>query len=149
MSLSSDIESLDKKVFPSTLFYDWELEKSFADVKRLYDTFKRAKKRFERKETIQISKSMCDYIQKCKDVELNPYILYKFDFGSDRICLCQERKIYYVYVSVSDLSIYKQKFSDCFKFGNFFGGYDTLSSAITLYAEMVMFYFSDFEVLPF
>ena len=45
------------------LISDYELNCCFKDIKNLYDTFRLAKKRFERKDTLQIAPSQKKYMQ--------------------------------------------------------------------------------------
>ena len=47
---------------PRFLFYDYELVDCYNAVKNLYDVFKRVHKRFERRETLTLSKSVCVFI---------------------------------------------------------------------------------------
>ena len=124
---------------PRFLFYDYELVDCYNAVKNLYDVFKRVHKRFERRETLTLSKSVCDFIQLQKDVDLYPYVLYDFKCHSSRVCIFQKSKKYYVYVSVpNDKAVYKKYQAD-WKDSDLYGGYDRLSDCVSLFMSIVNF----------
>lgn len=79
------------------LISDYELNCCFNDIKNLYDTFRLAKKRFERKDSLQISPSQKKYMQAVVDSIKYPYVLYDFVDKNVRICVVQNKKKYYVY----------------------------------------------------
>ena len=79
------------------LISDYELNCCFNDIKNLYDTFRLAKKRFERKDTLQIAPSQKKYMQAVVDSIKYPYVLYDFVDKNVRICIVQNKKKYYVF----------------------------------------------------
>lgn len=79
------------------LISDYELNCCFKDIKNLYDTFRLAKKRFERKDTLQIAPSQKKYMQAVVDSIKYPYVLYDFVDKNVRLCVVQNKKRYYVY----------------------------------------------------
>lgn len=128
-----------KVLNPKFLFYDYELQDLFNSVKNLYDIFKRSKKRFDRKDTLTISKSVCDFLQLQKDADLYPYVLYDFKCCSSRVCIFQKCKRYYVYVSVPNSQLVYKKYSKEWKDSDLYGGFDRLSDCVSLFISIVNF----------
>lgn len=121
------------------LYYDYELVDCFNAVKNLYDIFKRVKKRFDRKDTLTISKSVCDFLQLKRDSDLYPYVLYDFKCHTVRICIIQKNKRYYTYVSCPNTRLVYDKYKSEWKDIDLYGGYDRLSDCVPLFLSIVNF----------
>lgn len=117
--------------------YDSELNSMYNNVKELYETFKLAKKRFERKDTLQVSKSFVDYKQKLNDCIKYPYVLYDFIYLDTRICVTQYKKKYHVYSTYKPSQKLDVKKSYAEKL---YGDFDNLESAKKLFADLVKEY---------
>ena len=68
------------------VFYDSELKRlrsAFADADKI---LKGIAKRAERRQTVQISKSLFDYVESSKELRVAPQKFYDFRFGDVRIC---------------------------------------------------------------
>lgn len=128
-----------KRINPKFLYYDYELVDCFNAVKNLYDIFKRVKKRFDRKDTLTVSKSVADFLQLQKDADLYPYILYDFKCNTVRVCVIQHSKRYYVYVSAANPEPIQKKFKAEWLGYDFFGNYDRLKDSLSLFLSIVSF----------
>lgn len=132
------------------LFADFELNRLTSLVKELYDTFKRAKKRFDRKETLELSPSLCKYIQSRVDALEHPFILYSFVNDGQKVMVYQHKKKYYVYCNFS----VSKRFS-CYRTGfnsELYGNFDFLADAVQLFLNIVCDYTLDKikdKVVPF
>lgn len=135
MDIKPDIRPINSKF----LFYDYELTDCYNSVKALWDIFKRVKKRFDRKETLTISKSVCDFLQLKKDAELYPYVLYDFKCHSMRVCIIQRYKQYFVYCSCPNYKKVYDKYKSEWKAPDLYGGYDRLSDCVPLFVSIVNF----------
>lgn len=129
----SRIEDLAKG---QCLFFDVELTQCFSQIKSLYDTFKNARKRFERKDTLQISSSATQYMQNVRDSQLYPYVLYDFVNKDVRICVHRLHHKYYVYVVgySPDTRFYHSVEP------YHYGGFDDLSDACQMFLDIVRDY---------
>lgn len=135
----SDIASLLKG---QCLFLDAELSACWRAVKSLYDIFKVAKKRFDRRDTLQVSSSVAQFYQFTQDSVRYPYVLYDFIHKSDRICIVQNKGVYKVFCS-SPLKNFEPDESKLF-----YGHFDNLSDCVNYWFDMVRSYLS-VEELPF
>lgn len=133
--IKPDIRPLNSKF----LFYDYELTDCYNSIKALWDIFKRVKKRFDRKDTLTISKSVCDFLQLKKDADLYPYVLYDFKCHSMRVCIIQRQKRYFVYCSCPNWRKVYAKYKGDWKDLDIYGGYDRLSDCVPLFVSMVNF----------
>lgn len=78
------------------LFFDSELRVAHKLVKELSDIFKRVYKRFERRETLQITASVARYMELDNEIQHYPHLLYDFKCRDVRICICKIRGIYHI-----------------------------------------------------
>lgn len=90
------IEDIEQKLDSSFVITDKELNAAFKYVKGLYDVFKDAKKRFERRETMNVSSSALKYMQLKRDVVSYPYVLYDFVCENVRCCIVRFKSFYTV-----------------------------------------------------
>lgn len=90
--------SLSDMMTDKVLVFDYELNNTYKQIKNIYDVFTRAKKRFERRQTLNLAKSAVEYIQLQKDKEKYPYVLYDFVCDTVRICICHYRSLYHISV---------------------------------------------------
>ena len=134
-----DFPPMSKRINSKFLYYDYELCDCFNAIKTLYDIFKRVKKRFDRKDTLTISKSVADWLQLKRDSDLYPYVLYDFKCNSSRICIIQHAKRYYVYVNVPNSNAIYKKYECDWKDYDLYGGYERLSDCVSLYISIVNF----------
>lgn len=122
------------------VYYDYELVQLRKDFTELYKIFKRIEKRAERRQTVQISKSLFDYYDRKSDLKVCPQKYYDFRYGEYRICL------YKFYSKISILCVgfqYPYQFKrDCpYKgCGFLYGEYDTYVSALPLFSEIVYWF---------
>lgn len=82
------------------LFLDYELTQSFSAIKKLYDIFKSAKKRFDRRDTLQVAQSLARYYQFEVDKARYPYILFDFVQKNFRICIVSCESHYHIYTNI-------------------------------------------------
>lgn len=122
------------------LIYDKELEVLFNNVKSMYDILKLAKERFLRKDSINISKSVTQYMQKIKDLEDYPYALYTFLHRNVKICIVQKRKRFHVFaIGARFFDVFQKEFYQ----PDMYGDFDNLSDCIELYDEIVRWFCCD------
>lgn len=128
------------------LFADYDMTKCFNLIKQLFDIFKRAKKRFDRRDSLQVSPTVSQFFQSVKDSEDYPYILNDFRYNGTRICICQNKKHYYVYASGIDKDT-ANFFKDYknYSMPNFYGDFPSVGLAQGLFLTMV----SKFTEAPF
>lgn len=119
------------------LFSDYEMSRCFKIIKELFDVFKRAKKRFDRKETLRVSPTVSQFVQMSKDSEDYPYILNDFRFEGKRICICQYKKHYYVYCDIDDETLSYFRNYKNYSMPNFYGDFSTLCEAQSLFLSIV------------
>lgn len=119
------------------LIYDVELDSLYASAKNMYDILKLAKERFLRKDSINISKSVCEYMQKIKDLEDYPYSLYTFLHRNVKICIIQKKKRFHVFAIGADFfNVFQKDFYQ----PDLYGDFDNLSDCIELYDEFVRWF---------
>lgn len=73
-------------------FYDRELKTLDRDFNSLYETFKRIKKRVERKESVKVSKSVFDWANKVDLENTCPQNLYQFHYFSELVTIEYQSK---------------------------------------------------------
>lgn len=69
------------------IFYDKDFEEIRRTVKKLADTMKAIQLRIDRHETLQISRSVFDYVTQKEMYLHNPYMFYDFRCADTRICI--------------------------------------------------------------
>ena len=80
------------------LFFDFELQSMFNQIKECWSIIQQVKKRFDRKETCRLSKTQTEYMQLVRDRYLYPYVLYNFQSSKVTIAIVQLHNHYYIYV---------------------------------------------------
>ena len=88
------LEDIEQKLDSSFIISDKELSAAFKYVKALYDVFKDAKKRFERRDSVYVSSSALKFMQLKRDVVSYPYVLYDFVCDSARCCIVHFHSFY-------------------------------------------------------
>lgn len=135
-----DIPDLYAVATSQMLFADYEMTDCFKLVKTLWDIMKRAKHRFDRKDTLQISSSVCQFVQLKKDEANFPYVLYDFRNDGDRICVTQCRKHFSVFANVNDKYMIKEFFGNIELKPCFYGSFDSLRDCVRLWLDIVTRY---------
>lgn len=119
------------------LISDSELNMCFSNIKNIYEIFKDAKKRFERRDSLNVSRSAVEYMQLKKDCHSYPYVLYDFVSHNVRICLTQYKKKY----SVCCIGFTPQNYERLPYVGkNLYGSFDLLSDASQAFLDFVRDY---------
>lgn len=80
------------------VYYDKELRILSRNFKECYNILKDIEKRADRKETVQISKSLFDYVELSKAVEKFPQIKYDFKFDDVRVYISKINNCFVVNV---------------------------------------------------
>ena len=122
------------------VFYDSELRLFKEKFKELNNILKNIDKRAQRRQTIQISKSLFDYIETVKTKEHCPQILYDFRDDFVRICPYRVKGQYSVLVVGFDypfVPLFNCEFSGV---GLFYGQFDKLDNCLILYRKIVYYY---------
>lgn len=89
--MDSDIGHL-----PDTIFYDSELRELSAQFDSIYKILKNIKKRAERRQSVQISESLFQYVERKRTLNAVPQDFYDFRNGDDRVCIYRFRNKYCV-----------------------------------------------------
>ena len=131
------------------LFFDSELQSMYNNVEELYQTMKNVKKRFDRKETLRISKTQTEYMQLYEDSKKYPYVLYNFICLDFNIAISRLFHTYYIYCNSGEKK-FKPDLERFYKYPYFYGGFDTLNEAVYYFKRTVLQYISEnFGELPF
>ena len=128
------------------VYYDYELVQLRKNFLELYKLFKKIEKRAERRQTVQISKSLFDYYDRKTDLKVVPQKYYDFRYGEYRICLFR----YLNKISVLTVGFrYPDKpFREVPYTGSGFlyGEFNTYDQALDLFREIV--YYFVFYLIP-
>lgn len=150
--MDSDIQHVSDCVF-----YDSELsalKKSFRDA---YKILKDIDKRADRRQTVQISKSLFDYSEKRKDLAKMPNYFYSFNFLDYKIAIFRYQKKYHVLTNgFTWSSDYVSRCEWLFD-GHLYLDFDTVQDCIKPFLDCVAYfvrsylidYFTDSECIPF
>lgn len=90
--MSDSVDFLNNHSDLECCFYDRELKTLDRDFNSLFETFKRIKKRVERKETVKVSKSVFDWANKVDLENTCPQNLYQFHYFSELVTIEYQRK---------------------------------------------------------
>lgn len=113
------------------VFYDIELRELKKLFKDMNTVFSRINKRAERRQTIQISKSLFDYVERKNNLIKCPQDFYNFSYSDCRIFIFRYRGAYSVYCTGFDyplLNIRSEK--SFFGVGHMYGYFTDLSECI-------------------
>ena len=80
-----------------SLFFDVEMTSVIRLVKQISDIIKRVEKRFERRETYNVSRSLCEAVTRDIQYTKYPWLYYDFRFDKVRICVVKVRNYYYIH----------------------------------------------------
>lgn len=145
----SRFSNISDLVGPKYLFFDFELQSMFNQIKECWSIIQAVKKRFDRKETCRLSKTQTEYMQLQRDYLLYPYVLYNFQHKDVTISIVQHKKKYYIYCEGYNPSGNYPKVSiDISR--NLYSEQDCLSKSISDFVFLVMeFCNTKMEKLPF
>ncbi|AXH76317.1 MAG: hypothetical protein [Microviridae sp.] len=126
----------------SCVYYDFELKKLtslFRDVNKI---LRNIEKRAERRQTVQLSSSLFDYVERCRHLDLVPQDFYDFRCGDYRVCIYRYKKKFSVLcVGFEYFNRYFLR-KDYSSLGSLYFEFDTLKEVIP-YFYSVVFYFLD------
>lgn len=119
------------------IFYDSDFVEVRRLVKELSDVLKVMTLRFDRHDTLQIARSVFDYVSQKEMYHVYPHMYYDCRFGDWRICIgCNREHNKHVYfVSVSGTTVDPRFNSWISDYG--YGSFETIEEAITLFSEIV------------
>lgn len=135
-----DIPDISAVCRSELLFADYEMTDCFKLVKTLWDIMKRAKHRFDRKDTLQVSPSVSQFVELKRNETDFPYVLYDFRNNGDRICIFQKRKRFYVYANVSSPKVLNDYFHSCEVIPQVYGNFEQLCDCVRLWLDVVTRY---------
>lgn len=123
------------------VFYDIELREFSKLVKELYKVTKQIEKRAERRQTIQISKSLFDYVERSRSKAKIPTDFYSFIDDDTSIKIYRYKGFYRLLIigftlPRSVLPFYEEWLGK----GNLYGEFKTLDECIPLYYFCVSYY---------
>ena len=139
--LSPFDETYNAERFSECVYYDYDLKELSSSFDSLYKTFKRIRKRAERRQTVQISKSLFDYYEKKQDIIKIPQKYFDFRCDNDRICVYKYRNFYSVLCVGFDYpSQGVKRFEYWSGAGTPYGKFSIARDAIPLFIEIVYWY---------
>ena len=127
--------------FDDCIYYDCELRELSRHFEEIYKIFKDIKKRADRRQTVQISKSVFDYYEKKKALGVTPQQFYDFRYGSYRICIFRYRSKFSVLCVGFDYPNHDREDIYWIGPGFLYGRFSNINDAVKLYTEIV-FWFS-------
>lgn len=119
------------------IFYDSDLKLIRKYVKRLSDLLNSMLLRMERRDTLQVAKSVFDYVSQKEMYFTYPHLYYDCRFGDWRICIGCNRahRGHHYYVSVSGVSVNARFNEYISEYG--YGDFDSFEKCVDLFAEIV------------
>ena len=127
---------------PSCVFYDYELKKLSSLFREGNKIFRNIEKRAERRQTVQISKSLFDYVERCRVLDICPQEFYDFRCGDYRICIYRYKKRFSI-LCVGFEYIQRYYLRKNYEgLGNLYYEFATLKEVIPYYYSVV-YYFLD------
>lgn len=154
-TMSKTNTNSDISHFSDCVYYDSELRELSQLFKDSYDVLKRIRKRADRHQTQQISKSLFDYVELKKTRSKVPQQFYDFVFDDYRVCIYYWRGYYSVMVVGFDFP-YEYRNSDTFGVGTLHGEYKTIEDCFKLFLRAISYLISQimrlgdlFDEVPF
>ena len=136
--MNSDINHDSKCVF-----YDFELKKLTSLFREVNKVLRSIEKRAERRQTVQISSSLFDYVERCRNLDSVPQDFYDFRCGDDRVCIYKfEKQFCVLTVGFEYFNKYflRKDFNSC---GFLYFGFDTLKECIPYFYSVVFYYLDE------
>ena len=137
--LDSDVQRLSE-----CYYYDFDLKELSENFDNLYKIFKRIRKRAERRQTIQISKSIFDYYSKKDDLKRIPQKYFDFRHGDIRVCLYKYRNSFSVVCVGFDYPYESRREDYYIGVGTPYGSFATYDLAVPLFEQIVKWYLDNF-----
>lgn len=119
--MNSDIGHLE-----NTVYYDSELKALDRAFKDCYEIFKQIRKRSERRETVQISKSLFDYVERKKFINSDPSLFFDLHFDDYRCCIYYWRKKYRILCLGFESPDFNMSLPEWKSTGNLYGSWSSL-----------------------
>lgn len=112
------------------LFFDSEFKALMKCVSTMHDICKRIYKRFERRETIQISPSVARYVEFDEETRRYPHILYNFTARDARICIVHIKMRYHICCLNFEPSYTSTSLSPCSHDSRLYGDWSELNDEV-------------------
>lgn len=123
------------------VYFDSDLRKIQKSVKELSDTLKTITRRFEHKTTITACSSIFNYLERKNALLFQPSLFYDFRYNDVRI------SIFYEHIKATGEKFYTvccrnyhptyKSLNGCVSAGDFYGKFDGIDSAISLYCRIL------------
>ena len=119
------------------VYYDSDLERIRRLSNDLQNVLNEMTLRFDRHDTLQIAKSVFDYVTQREMYNFYPHMYYDFRFGDSRICIGLSRANNEAHYFVKNVGcVLDSRFNEYISsFG--YGDFDDIESAKTLFSEIV------------
>lgn len=118
------------------IFYDSDFERVRKCAKELLTTLDEISHRLDRHDTLQVARSVFDYVSQKEMYHVYPHLYYDLRFGDWRICIGNNREhrnnVYFVSVSGRQIDSRFNKYISDYGYGS----YETLEEAITLFSDI-------------
>lgn len=132
--------TLSDSMTDKVLVFDFELNNIYKQVKNIYEVLTRSKKRFERRETLNLAKSAVEYIQLQHDKDKYPYVLYDFVCDTVRICICHYKDFYHISIIGWNPSLQFGLYRSSTGINSLYGDYEELDEAAQAFLDCVRDY---------
>ena len=132
---NSDIEHAS-----DCIFYDTEIKELRKKFKESYEILKAIEKRCDRRQTVQISKSLFDYVERSKTFRAVPQSFFCFISRDVKICIYRYRQYYSVLVVGFDYNDLDKCFNDYIGVGKLYGNFKSVDECVPLYYKIVAYY---------
>lgn len=114
--MSDSVDFLNSHSDLECCFYDRELKTLDRDFNSLYETFRRIKKRVERKDTVKVSKSVFDWANKVDLENTCPQNIYQFHYFNELVTVEYQRKednyiVHSAYTPLVNFNVLTRKYS--------------------------------------
>ena len=129
------------------IFYDSELKSLKAHFKECATILKNIDKRAERRQTVQISKSLFDYAERGKDLKVQPQKYYDFVMDNYRICVFKYKGKYSILCVGFDYEMDYLRDCDFYGAGRLFFETDLLESAVVYFRRVVSYFVNRWVVI--
>ena len=128
------------------VFYDSELRLFKRSFKECYEILKNIDKRAERRQTVQISKSLFDYCERTKDFKVAPQKFYDFRLDEYRICVFKYKGRFSVLTVNFEFNHPNEEISDFVGSGHLYYSCTKLSDCVVHFLEIVDWFLSSYSL---
>ncbi len=131
------------------IFYDSELKELQKSFKSAYEILRQISKRAERRDTIQMSKSLFDYVERKRTRTSDPAQFFNFVFDDYRCCIYRYRKLYRILCLGFECPFFARPIPEWTGAGNMYGSWLDISDDLVTYFGDTVVYLITKIIIPF